>query len=108
MCVYVHKHAHLWKAQSVNTDFPDLRGNECVLIRDMHPRAQIGEDSSAFSRTPYTLAILLPELQFLNQKLYTTGKRVFGMCLPKGPTTKRGHFSMSTSEPSGSTFPSGL
>lgn len=42
------------------------------------------------------LAILLPELHFLNQNLYTSEKRVIGMCLPKGLTTKRDHFSVST------------
>lgn len=46
MHVYVHMHADLWKAQSANADFTDLRGNVCALIRDTHPRAQIGKDSS--------------------------------------------------------------
>lgn len=46
MHVYVHMHADLWKAQSANADFTDLRGNVCALIRDTHPRAQNGKDSS--------------------------------------------------------------
>lgn len=100
MCVYAYMHVHLWKAQSVNADFADLCGNECVLLRDTRPRVQFGKDSSAFSPTPYTLAILLPEPQFLNQNLYTSEKRVVGMCRPKGLTTKRGHFSVSTFVPS--------
>lgn len=49
MHVYVHMHVDLWKAQSANADFTDLRGNVCVLIRDTHPRAQIGKDSSTCS-----------------------------------------------------------
>lgn len=54
MHVYVHMHADLWKAQSANADFTDLRGNVCVLIRDTHPRAQIGKDSSTCSPAPNT------------------------------------------------------
>lgn len=99
MHVYVHMHADLWKAQSANADFTDLRGNVCALIRDTHPRAQIGKDSSTCPPTKH-LAILLPELHFLNQNLYTSEKRVVGTCLPKGLTTKRDHFSVSTFVPS--------
>lgn len=54
MHVYVHMHADLWKAQSANADFTDLRGNVCALIRDTHPRAQIGKDSSTCSPAPNT------------------------------------------------------
>lgn len=100
MHVYVHTHADLWKAQSANADFTDLCGNVCVLIRDMRPRAQIGKDSSACPPPRKHLAILLSELDFLNQNLYIAEKRVVGMCLPKGLTTKRGHFSVSTFVPS--------
>lgn len=100
LCVCAYMHVHLWKAQSVNADFTDLRGNECVLLRDTRPHMQFGKNSPVFVPTPYTLAILLPELQFLNQNLYTSEKRVIGMCLSKGLTTKRGHFSVSTFVPS--------
>lgn len=48
-------HVDLWKAQSANADFTDLRGNVCVLSSGTHPRAQIGKGSSAFSTRPPTL-----------------------------------------------------
>lgn len=79
----------------------------CVLISGTRPRVQIGKDSSAFSAPPQHFLILLPELQFLNQNLSTSEK--VGMCIPKGLTTKRGHFSMSIFVPSDcSTLRSGL